>query len=118
MAEKGRRAHSTQARAASFHDALFRGVSGITGTTVRACPAWHLDGDRGFAYARFPLRSCLTGMRLPNEPISIETLLLRVAAGDWAAFHSLYAATASRLFAICGHLYMPASGQGTKPLAR
>jgi RNA polymerase sigma-70 factor (ECF subfamily) len=40
-------------------------------------------------------------MRLPNEPTSIETLLLRVAAGDRAAFRDLYAATAPRLFAIC-----------------
>jgi len=51
----------------------------IVDASAFACPDWHFDGDRGFAYARFPLRSCLTGMRLPNEPISIETLLLRVA---------------------------------------
>jgi RNA polymerase sigma-70 factor, ECF subfamily len=65
---------------------------------------WHLDGERPFGYARFPLRSCLAGMRLSNEPISNETLLLRVGGGDRAAFRDLYAATAPRLFAICAAL--------------
>jgi hypothetical protein len=54
----------------------------MTGPAVHACPAWHLDYERGFAYVRFPLRSWLAGMRLSNEPISNETLLLRVALGD------------------------------------
>ena len=33
--------------------------------------------------------------------LSLEALLLRVAKGDRAAFRDLYAATSSRLFAIC-----------------
>jgi hypothetical protein len=69
----------------------------MTGPAVHACPAWHLDYERGFAYVRFPLRSWLAGMRLSNEPISNETLLLRVASGDRAAFRDLYAVTAPRL---------------------
>jgi RNA polymerase sigma-70 factor, ECF subfamily len=43
-------------------------------------------------------------MRLSNEPISNETLLLRVGGGDRAAFRNLYAANAPRLFAICAAL--------------
>ena len=41
------------------------------------------------------------GGRLSSEAISNETLLMRVAAGDRAAFRALYAATSSRLLAMC-----------------
>ncbi len=45
---------------------------------------------------RFQAGSVLSGGELP-----LEALLLRVAKGDRAAFRDLYAATSSRLFAIC-----------------
>ena len=55
---------------------------------------WHGDG-------RFSSRFPSLERSLPRESISNETLLSRVGAGDRVAFRDLYAATASRLFAIC-----------------
>jgi len=70
----------------------------VTGITYHVCP---LDGAQAFAYAGLLFKSCLSGTRLSKEPISNETLLLRVGAADRAAFRDLYATTAPRLFPIC-----------------
>ena len=70
-----------------------------------ARPRHRLDGARRLGYARALSRVWRPGARLNKElgrePVSNDTLLQRVGAGDRAAFHDLYAAAASRLFAIC-----------------
>jgi RNA polymerase sigma-70 factor (ECF subfamily) len=60
-----------------------------------------LDVATGPAYDRSPFGFVAAEGMLSGEAISNETLLIRVGAGDRAAFRDLYSATSSRLFAIC-----------------
>ena len=60
-----------------------------------------LDAAPVFAYGPAPIGFTPPEGFLSREAISVETLLMRVGVGDRAAFRDLYAATSSRLFAIC-----------------
>jgi RNA polymerase sigma-70 factor (ECF subfamily) len=60
-----------------------------------------LDATHGLDYLPFRPKDGRLGTALITDQLSNETLLQRVADGDRAAFRELYAATSSRLFAIC-----------------
>ena len=60
-----------------------------------------LDARSGLGYALTPSGLFRPGANLNSGQVSLEALLLRVATGDRDAFRDLYAATSSRLFAIC-----------------
>jgi RNA polymerase sigma-70 factor (ECF subfamily) len=60
-----------------------------------------LDALSNPGYSRSGLEIFRAGSVLGGVELHLEALLLRVAKGDRAAFRDLYAATSSRLFAIC-----------------
>ncbi len=62
--------------------------------------AMRLDGPAGLGYAIDDARPPRRGMTVDVHD-TLEALLQRVAKRDRAAFRDLYAATSSRLFAVC-----------------
>ncbi len=62
--------------------------------------ALRLDGPAGLGYAIGDARPPRQGTTVDVDD-SLEALLQRVATRDRAAFRDLYAATSSRLFAVC-----------------
>lgn len=72
---------------------------------LAVCSIARLDGARrlvyGLASSAYWRPGVALGKEQVSELVSNESLLRRVGAGDRAAFHDLYAATAPRLFAIC-----------------
>ncbi len=62
--------------------------------------ALRLDGPAGLGYAIGDARPLRRKMTIDVDD-SLEALLQRVATRDRAAFRDLYAATSSRLFAVC-----------------
>ncbi|TLG71462.1 sigma-70 family RNA polymerase sigma factor [Methylocystis sp. B8] len=64
-------------------------------------PTLRLDGGPRFDYIFFHAACVWQEARVSAKSFSNEALLLRVAAGDRTAFRDLYAATSSRLYAIC-----------------
>jgi RNA polymerase sigma-70 factor, ECF subfamily len=63
--------------------------------------AARLDALSNPSYSRNRSSMFWAGSVLDGGVLPLEALLLRVAKGDRAAFRNLYAATSSRLFAIC-----------------
>jgi RNA polymerase sigma-70 factor (ECF subfamily) len=67
---------------------------------MTAVAADHLDDRSSLGYTSSGARLVRSGPGMGGSE-HIETLLLRVAKGDRAAFRELYVASSSRLFAIC-----------------